>query len=368
MRKIVLFILLICATTISAQMNYRTELLRQIASFTNHEEAMDSLVDGTYFNTYYYKNHPLVVRVNNNCVEHIGLQMFSEMQRISLDESLLDFVERYFLSNTINIVSPWDVKSRLEIDDFHFLKGDMTFYKNLPNDSIYSFYLEQSERRICLEWKKGRTSACKIDFPNDFELILGTNRTTLQNNLLDNISKHNFQEHSLNSIPVDRLQYDSLENYYVLNGDAYYTSGINGNRYYQLNSDSVCTPYTDSLHIVETLSNLFSIPTYKNNYTFKIRHQKYGFKTEEFAIPVSKWVNYCLDEGCTPLFGITKIADYPMIECIVIMRNKEREYNHILRMKFDYSTLGKMEGDINATLTSFMNTSTIKYLYKEYKL
>lgn len=365
-KALILIIMLLLSNYIEAQNSYVSDRLERIANLLHINSLVDTISDGYYDNQFIYKNHPIVVRIKDNKVEHIGIQLFSKRQRGQFPAPAMDFLERYLLELSIPLDTIWKTQTRMGIDGVRMVKGKLSFFENLPNDSLYSLSIDITDRKYNLKWKLGNKLCCSVSFPTYYDLISGKDRIECVNRLLSEVQHDSV--HSLIQCKIDpnNLVKDTLDGYYILRGASYYTEELNSDRYYSLASDSSYVPYRDSLHIVETLSNLFTIPNYENNYTLQIRCRTYGFNTEEFSVPVSKWVNYCLNQGCTPYFGIINLEDNYIVNCLLVMRNEEMHYNHIMKMRINFLTLGKMDGVIESNLSCFIMTSKIKNLFKEY--
>lgn len=359
------FFPLIC----SAHNQYKSNILKQISQSSGIYEVIDTLPDGVYNGIFLYKNRPIIICVNNNIIEHIGYSLFSDSVRCIINSPALNFVERYSLELELPIDTIWSKKNRMEIDNVKFKKGDFDFFKRLPNDSLYSFMLMVKEHKYVLKWENDRKVCCEIEFPMHYDLIGGRERIELENSLKIEIDQDLCLPNPKSLISLDMLEKDSLEGYYVLRRGNFYSKGLNSDQYYSLEGDSTIIPYYEKFHIVETLSNLFSIPGYNNNnLVLNIRMQKYGLNYDSFSVPVSRWVKYCLNQGCTPYFGIISIGEKGTLQCSLMMNNSRMAYLHAMKITLNYSVLDKMEGHMEAELSSYIMTSKIKKLFKEYEL
>ena len=365
-RSVLVLLLIWRPLLCSANNEYASNKLQQIAKFSGISEIIDTIPDGFYNGMLSYCDRPLVVCVNNHIIEHIGYSLFTDSIRCAINSPAINFIERYSLELSLPIDTVWTRKTRMDIDNVKFRKGNIDFFKQIPNDSIYSFMTSTKDRKYILKWNKGKKVCCELEFPMHYDLIGGRERIELENSLRKEIERDSCCPMPIKEVSLDLMEIDSLENYYVLRGDVFYSKGLSSNTYYSLEKDSIVRPYYDSFHIVETLSNLFSIANYPNKYNFNIKWQRYGLKNEEFSIPVSAWVKYCINQGCKPYFGIIKVNNNCTLSGSLIMYNSQMAYLHAMKICFDFSTLDRMEGTIDAELTCYIMTSKIKKLFKEY--
>lgn len=363
---VVLFFLmsLLC----SANNEYKSNKLQQIARFSGIKEKIDTIPDGIYDGLFTYNNRPLVIYVNNHMIEHIGFSLFTDSIRYAISNPAINFIERYSLELSLPIDTVWSKKTRMEIDKVKFRKGNLDFFRNIPNDTLFYFQMSLKDRKYILKWSQGKKVCCELEFPMHYDLIGGRERIELENSLQKEIEHDTCSSIPQKMFSIDQLEEDTLENYYILRGGEFYSKGLTSNTYYTLDKDSIVRPYYDCLHIVESLSNLFSIANYPNNYVFNIEMQKYGFIKEQFALPVSTWVKYCINQGCTPYFGVICVNDNCTIDCSLIMYNPQLAFLHAMKININLLTIERMEGIIDAKLTSYIMTSKIKKLFKEYDL
>ena len=95
----------------------------------------------------------------------------------------------------------------------------------------------------------------------------------------------------------------------------------------------------DSLNSpTKALRNMMTSPEFRGNPELQLTLDKYGYKTEQLNVPYKNWLQLCLDEGCTPYFGLKRktAAGY---EGTVLMVNRQVGYLHLLSVTVPLLTM-----------------------------
>lgn len=364
---------MLCASRLCliAQNDYQTDLLARMASKLKITEQLDTLKDNVYQDLFLYKGRPLTIIVNNHRVEHIGFHLFTNEHRDVFHTPVINFVERYFLELDLGVDSIFSNKEKMEYDNVKFHKGNASFFYNLPNDSLYQISYSVSimnfdNRGYSVEWLKDSAVVCGISFPIEYAVLSGTDMIEYQERFRNEIERDTLKMPELPDIPESALDFKLLENYYVLEGDSFYNEYLNSNQYYVKDSVGHLAPLFDSLYVVESLHNLFTMPYLDNSYTIEARLQKYHNKEEIMRIPLKQWIRFCFNNGCHPYFGIIRIVDN-IVTCELIMQNTDMGYVHVMKLNYDLSTFESRSGIITARLNCYIPMTRIKYLFGEIK-
>lgn len=366
MKVIVFLISFVITLPVYSQVEYRTNKLLRISELLCLD-IPDSLMneDSIYYKK--YKGQPIVICIKDKRVDHIGLSLLTQEQRTLFKSPAMDFLERYFLELSIPLDTLWNTSKRMKIDKVKFTKGNLSFLSQLPND-MYSLEVRTSKGHdYNVQWSKEGRVYCEVEFPMHFDLISGQDKEECENRLLHEIERDTIIYINKDTILPDMLVRDSLEGYYVCQGVNHYVSGLNNNQYFVMDSTGSLKPYYEPLHFVETLSNLFSMPYFENDYDLDITFYKSGTNTESSQISLSKWTKYFVGHGFVVYFGILEVR-YPFVDCLIILSNREMAFEHSLIIHFDLKTLYELKGIIIAELHSYRMTSKIKTLFKEFDI
>lgn len=177
---------------------------------------------------------------------------------------------------------------------------------------------------------------------------------------IDSISKRS-------NVTRDQLISSGNINYYILPGDSYYFTDLNSNKYYRLNNNNEDFSLIFSSNTpIESISNLFTTGEIENEYNVDVTLKQYGFKEAKLTIKVNDFVNYFLEKGCKPYFGLMEYNDKKIIG-LLIMLNRAEGYCHNIRITADVNILNDETKSFKARVVSYIPVSRIKSLYEEYE-
>ncbi len=177
---------------------------------------------------------------------------------------------------------------------------------------------------------------------------------------IDSISKQS-------NVTRDQLISSGNINYYILPGESYYFTDLNSNKYYRLNNNNEDFSLIFSSNTpIESISNLFTTGEIENEYNVDVTLKQYGFKEAKLTIKVNDFVNYFLEKGCKPYFGLMEYNDEKIIG-LLIMLNRAEGYCHNIRITADVNILNDETKSFKARVVSYIPVSRIKTLYEEYE-
>ena len=166
-----------------AQVSYRTSELKRLASVLSLDESTMAS-DGIHYLT--SANKPIVVRVSDGKVSHIGIRLFSEEMR-SLEKSpILDFLERYFLQLSYPPKSV-TAANMVRDDQFRFLQGSLASVSTIQPTDGFSYSFDQNQ--YVAVWTRNGAALLEVSFPVEYELISGENKIEAENNIMAVIQK-----------------------------------------------------------------------------------------------------------------------------------------------------------------------------------
>lgn len=373
MRVLVCLLLILSAVAnVPAQSmdRYATQLLQRIAEQTNLKNQLDTLSnDGIYFDFTQYKGKPVSVIVRANRVEHIGFSIFSLAQREALHSPVYNFIERYALEMELPREKTISIKRQQELDNVVFSKGSISLLPSFFRDTTLSFSLSNHDERLYeLKWSRDEETICHVFFPSNYELLHGSRLIENEDRMRSEIERFTDTTGVRTIYPIENVYKVDSTNYYVLDLGYNRIPQIANKRYLKMNSDSING--RDSLVVlcnqqypVETVANLFSTLDIPNKYSVEIRQSKYNLEEEQFCVPLYQLVGFCLSEGCKPYFGLLNYDETSnYLDAVVMMRNHEQAYEHLLRIKMDTSTLSVMQGKISVKIMGYIMTHNVKQM------
>lgn len=346
---------------------YSTDLLFRLASKTALTAVTDTLSDGDYYGVYHWKKYPLNIRVSDNEVSHIGVQLFTSFMKEEMTKSpVFDFIERY----TLEFLAFGDKTEhgidRLKVDDVVVETGRFDKLPFLTSDTTIAFsYTLANNRRYTLTWARGDLDLFRISFPASNKLINGYTFDEGEQKLSKRIALTDTLPRASKETDLSLLiKCDSLQGaYYIIKGTYRILPIINNDRYYSL-SDSVEQLLFSPIYPVESLANLLVTGEIPYPFTANVRMARYGGKIEEFKVPLQSLLNYFFEEGCTPYFGLKGInPGLNRISALFEMVNDKYGYEHIMSVSFDYDTMTLPQREIDIKLTPYLPLHDVGSLF-----
>lgn len=318
-----------------------------------------------------HANRDVAIRVAGDCVEHIGYRIFPDQMRGTMVNPLIaDFVERYWLSLTLPLERLKSVAQQMKEDRFMFHVGGIESVDAIQRDPALSFACQATPTLVTMAWNSGEEQICCITFPVDHELILGRRMLENDRRLPQEIAAAKVPERPVRSVGDSHSHYaDSLSSILVEHAGSYLDCALKSERYYAIGGDGVSlVPVFDAERCFESVSNLFTDCDIEaaGNIRLSIRHKTFGLKEQPIETTIQKFVAYSMQSGCVPYVGIISIDEdnSGAADVLVIMRNEQLGYNHLLRASVPLDCISSGEGIATARLNAFIPSSNIKNLFK----
>jgi len=347
---------------------YRTDLLQRMATALQAEAQLDTLPEGRYVGLLQYKAHPVTVVVADSVVTHIGYSLFSEQLREAMSSPAFDFVERYPLFLDLPVQRERSVARHLDEDGVFFRGGKMDALHQVAADTTLAVSVENlNGKRYTVHWMKGDEERFAINFPIDYDLLAGTDMEERERRLLPEVAQWSAEPRMAEVPDSARLKTTWQGRYFILPGEKFYLPQINSDSYYERDERDSLRLLCNTRLMKESVANLLTTGQVENDYDLEIRMVKYGFKYDTLQVRLNQWINYCLDHGCKPYFGLIDETD-GVAKCELIMWNPDMGYLHSMRVVFDMLTLSERKGLVQARLNAFVEISKVQYLFDEIKL
>lgn len=357
--------------TVSAESQigrYSTDRLRKLSTATGLTAITDTLADGNYRGTFRWKAYPLNVTVNNGEVSHIGVLLFTAADRDLLPPSpIYDFMERYLLEYHVFGESTTYGIDRLKADRVTVETGSFKNLHTVAGDTTLVFsYMLDNGRQYTVSWNRDGRDVFKMSFMASNKLLNGYTFDEGERKLAAKIARADTAVRTATEVNVkDLVKCDSVQGHFLVKkGEFCVLPVVNNDRYYFVR-DSVAQLLYSPAYPVESLANLLVSGEIENGFTAKVRMARYGRKTDEFTVALKSLINYFLDEGCTPYFGLKGVyQDKNTITALFEMVNKTNGYEHLMSVCFDCNLLPLKKGEIEIKLTPYLPMQDVKSLYK----
>ena len=352
------------------QGHYSSDILKEMSEAMKITGLLDTISDGIHVEAIDYKGKPVTIISENGKITHIGYSVFLEDIRRGIPSPFYNMMERYALLEALPLKRQKTVSRELYEEGFNFSKGSLGLLPSLYKDSTIIFSLDtQNGKKYNAEWRKGDNPVVSMTAPVSYDLHHGTNMDENERRILEDlqsISKAPFNKENFKKSPISRedvITYFPV-NYYILPGESYYFDNFNTNRYYTRTDSINFNPIFSNEYPMETLANLCTGIEIENRINIDIKLIQYGHKKPNVNIPLSVLVEYCLNNGCTPFFGVIG-SDKNTITAELLMRNAPEGYCHNIKITAPLSSICNEDGPFKARMNPFIPISKISSLFDD---
>jgi hypothetical protein len=268
---------------------------------------------------------------------------------------IYDFLKRYSYDLSKGAADNVSVEQKMKSDRVITLHGS---YRLLPKsweklDLSVIYYENRGYEAV---WKLSGDTLWHIVFPNSYELILGKSRNELETTLKDDIIKtsqeYKYTDDSVSVIPI----FDSI--FISQNNKRYASKELSTAAYYKLDADGHKVLLRDVNYPKQLAVNLCQYPLFQD-IQLSVTQNLYANKTDNYTLPLDKWLSYCQQQESIIYVGIEK-EDKDLINVLVICENKPLGYNHMLSALFSVND-GRLvlREPIAVSLTAYIPTYNI---------
>ena len=356
-----IFLALSIAVNIEAQNTYGSRLLETMAQKLQIKEQLDTLSDGVYPDLIFYKKPPVTVRVTGGKVTHLGYKVFSEAYRQQVPSPIYDFLERYALQDALSLIKS------TEKDHVKFRVGKLSSLPQYGKDSTLNLRTNNIDERLyVVSWGRNGNTVGDVEFPSDYELMLGTSQDELLSNFQYAVEN---TTDSITFVQPDTTflvkEDPELGDYYVYK-DGYSVIDEIANKQFYVIADtcqgSFFKPLYSRDYPIESVCNLIALPGIANDYVADVKYRKSYNDSNSFVVPFRQLMAFFRQDGCKPYMGVRCYnPDNQLLVMYVRMRNHEYAYEHWMRMTFDIGTLTERKGVIKVKINGlYQPTHNVK--------
>lgn len=335
---------------------FRSDCLESMAEALG-KAAIVALPDGVHRLS--WAGHPVSVVKSGGTVEHIGYALLSEEQQALTGVVIGRFLERYSLEADLPLQREKTAEVQLLEDGVSFPRGGgLNSLLQLSRAPEQALRLSLAGGRMyLLEW-----GDFAMAFPADAEVLLGRSQTENDRRLPEELS--NAPAPEMPPLPTLEELSGRQDGILVEERGWYYLPKLNANRYFVALPDGALRAVDTPAHPSETVANLLAGLVDAGAVTVQLKRGLYGLRQDYLTIPFRALAGYAQQWGCTPYWGIIAM-DEELLEGELILRNEAAGFNHVLRLQVPYTVLATKEGSIQARLTPFVPTHSLKYLFEE---
>ena len=344
MKQRLLYIIICISVSLLAtsQVSYRTSELKRLASVLSLDESAIAS-DGSHYLT--AANKPIVIRVSNGMVSHIGIHLFSDELRNLEKSPILDFLERYFLQLSCPPKSV-SAANMVRDDQFRFLQGSLASVSDLEPSDGFSYSFDQNQ--YVAVWTRNGSALLEVSFPVEYELISGENKIEAENNIMTDIQK--------TAITKDTVDEKT-------NSSGFYLVPDLSSRLYFDKGQLI----VNGLLQEQSAANLMLTTAVDGDYRLAMTQVSYGFKKTTADVSLGQWISFCKNSGCQLYFGIDHVGQDGSVNGIVLAVNQTENYNHVLTVRVPMSIYDQRKGTIEAWLYPYIPTHNVRDMFAKFK-
>lgn len=346
---------------------YATNLLAEMAEALGMQREMDTISEGCHVAELSFKGRPLSVIKSHGKISHIGYSIFSSQLRDAMPSPFYDVTERYALIDALRLKRIRTVGRELEEEGVRFRTGDIRRLPSFFGKDNVEFSLRNENGRIYIaSWKSGNELLEEITMPYTYEFLHGLDMEENESRLLSDLAELKEYDFTGNAYPAEVRRQDLIphvrQNYFIKPGDSYYFDHLNGNRYYTSTDSTKFEPIYSKELPLESLANVITSLEVSNDIRLKIKLVAYNFKDKTVTVPLSSFIEYAKQRGCSPFFGVME-SNAKEIMCLLILRNENEGYAHLLKINVPAESAGTPSGLYAARMNSYIPISKISSLF-----
>ena len=246
------------------------------------------------------------------------------------------------------------------------LDGSFEELRSLCSDTSASMEVTVADGKRCAaRLYRNDGQSVIISYPADYHVILDVSLMEMENSLYESVMDSS-SVYPVDMVNVERTLLQPLDAgmAFIYKGDYFVLPALNNNRYYVREASGHFDLLYSEDYPIETMANLVTGTEIKTDITLSILFVKYGFRRDTLSVPLNRWVGFCLNEGCIPYYGVVSHQDDKVV-AVLLMRNEDLGYVHVMKFSFDISILEKRCGEVTARLNSYVPFSNVKYLFSK---
>ncbi|MDE5878212.1 MAG: hypothetical protein K2H47_12050 [Muribaculaceae bacterium] len=293
----------------------------------------------------------------NDKVSHIGLNLFPNEMKSSIDAELLEYIETSLLRKCLGLKTE-------SLDNLSVIEGTTDDFRNITPATPHSV-ISNNSRSMTVEWNlDGRN--VKVELPVGYQTTKDGTRSDIEEDFIAGVKRtvsSRFRKPVIDSVALEPYG----EVLYILPGGSYMNKDITDSVYLDSDGEAI-TPVWNTTYPVESIANLFIYPSnlyggQKVNVTV-LKHQ-YGEK-ETFTVTVDQLLAYAEKTGCQPFWGVERFEN-GLLEGSLFLYNPTQGYDHIFKVTCTPADVIGGAGEIEARASLFVPTNNVQNLYAPYE-
>lgn len=285
------------------------------------------------------------------------LSFFSPEMRQSASRpqlAVMDFLERYF--KDLFSQQQTTIQTKMADDKIFFRQGK-------PSDMYHvsdtmPFYVDLIGRYFEVTWLVDERPFVTLDFPAQYDLILGMDQSEAKKKLKETILTSPKRQSS-GQTPTSLEKND--EGIYVSATDSFELVSLNDALYYNKVREGY-EPVFSNEYVEYSAANMFQGLIQDVDYRMYVEQSMYGMKTISYSLTLNQWLNYCAEWGLKVFFAVEEVHEDGLL-ALVIAHSEELGYNHLLSVTIPDKFIADQRAALKVRLTPYIPLHNVKNLF-----
>lgn len=344
--RVALLLPLLVATLALPAQNYKAERLRLAVEQAGVDVPVDSLLPEKTMVLKAGDGQDIGLRIGlMGEVEHVGIPLFTEMQRMLQPSPVYDFLEYALLNRKYKVNA-----NQLYLSKVIFKKGGWDTLLAGRLDTCECSIENRDDKLYVVTWKRQGKVAASIGIPIDYELLNNDTRRNMERALVRELEESQNTTIIRDSSIVNEndLSIYGTEGLFVLQGKSYIIDLLNQNTYYKLvsvfeTSDTIIrgrpvqlrmegvmpVPVREKAFPIETFANMIMcdkaiVPDAIVELDFHLS----DYHHKHVRTSMSTLKSFCRQQGCELFFACDGMAN-GKAHGLLMMTNLPKGYNHL---------------------------------------
>lgn len=290
--------------------------------------------------------------------------LFSAELRSEFPSVVYDFLERYLYEIDSLQRKNAFIDLKLKDDKVVFIQGSASTARQITPEMGFSLN-KINDRYYEVIWVDTiGNQVLALSFPMQYELLLGKPKAEIEKTIKQTILESP-DKIAQKSIPT-KLNKQKNGLFVSQPVSNYYVESLNTATYFSQDSNKKFVPIFSSALKWESAANLFQgfLPD-STEYTLFIEQSLYGFKSQQFTVPLKKWLDYCESMQLETYFAVEEERE-DGLKALLISQNVDLGFNHMISLIIPSNFIEKKNVVIKGKMNAYIPTQNVKDLYQQY--
>ncbi len=291
--------------------------------------------------------------------------LFADEVKTEYPSILYDFLERYLFELDSLQRKDGTLGTRLVDDKVIFVTGSPSTARGLTMENAFAISRTGNKFYEVVWSDTLGNELLHIAFPASFELILGMPKNKIEKTLHGHLSTKP-STFAPNTLPPNQRLEQTDDGYFVSVPKEFLgVEELNMCKYYSKEDDDEYEPvFSPSQNVYSAKNLLQGMIADCNNYKMYIFQNLYDFKTDEYTLNLSQWLNYCRDIHADVYVAMEEEREDGVM-MLLVAQCGDLGFQHALSLVLPWNFTEKRDCMLKGKLNAFIPIHNVKALYQE---